>query len=52
MRRDRRIVPKRPARSILKGGVIPVDRRSLQDREREREWERELEERVRERRLH
>ena len=49
MRRDRRIVPKRPARSILKGGVIPVDRRSLQDREREREWEREIEERVRER---
>jgi hypothetical protein len=51
MRRDMRIVPKRPARSISKGGVIPVDCRSLQDREREREWERELEERVRERRL-
>ncbi len=51
MRRDRRIVLKRPARSTLKGGIIPVYRRSLQDSERERGWERELKERVRERRL-
>jgi hypothetical protein len=51
MRRHRRIVPKRPARSILKGGVILFDRRSLEDRERERERERVIEERVRERHL-
>ena len=41
--------PEEAARSILKGGIIPVYRRSLQESERERGWERELKERVRER---